>query len=49
LEALRRRAPLKKLVEADEVARAMISIGFDLVSMTGAEILIDNGQSLRRF
>lgn len=48
LGALAARAPLKRVLEPAEVARALVAMALDMPGLTGASIILDNGQTLIR-
>lgn len=45
LSALAARAPLRRVLDPDEVARALVATAHDLTGMTGASVVLDNGQT----
>jgi 3-oxoacyl-[acyl-carrier protein] reductase len=45
LAGLAERAPLKRVLEPAEVARALVAMAFDMPGLTGASVVLDNGQT----
>jgi NAD(P)-dependent dehydrogenase (short-subunit alcohol dehydrogenase family) len=45
LAAVATRAPLKRVLEPAEVARALVAMAFDMPGLTGASVVLDNGQT----
>jgi NAD(P)-dependent dehydrogenase (short-subunit alcohol dehydrogenase family) len=48
LRAIAERAPLRRVLTPQDVARSLIAIALDLPGMTGATVVLDNGQTLIR-
>ncbi len=45
LASIAARAPLKRVLEPAEVAGALVAMAFDMPGLTGASVILDNGQT----
>jgi len=48
LDAVAERAPLRRVLTPDDVARSLVAIALDMPGLTGATVVLDNGQTLIR-
>jgi NAD(P)-dependent dehydrogenase (short-subunit alcohol dehydrogenase family) len=48
LDAVAGRAPLRRVLEPEDVAGAAVAVALDMPGLTGADVVLDNGQTLIR-